>query len=137
MAGDEVGIVDEVGRADGPAAETQVRYGDAAGLAGVVGEIGLRIQVGVVAVSYTPLDVYKRQLRKRWRTLTTWSSPWTVSGIRLGAPCSRGNTAAAGMAGKAAGIPIRCVCQGTPVPRMIAATRTSMTSNTRSDLFRS
>ena len=49
VAGDEVGGVDEVGRADGPAAEAQVRHGDAAGLAGVVGEIGLRIQVGVVA----------------------------------------------------------------------------------------
>ena len=49
MAGDEVGIVDEIGRADGLAAETQVRYGDAAGLAGVVGEIGLRIHVGMVA----------------------------------------------------------------------------------------
>lgn len=78
-----------------------------------------------------------KMLRKRWRTLTTWSSPWTVSGIRLGASCSRGNTASAGMAGKSAGIPIRRVCQGTPVPRMIAATMTAMTINTLSDLFRS
>ena len=59
------------------------------------------------------------------------------SGIRLGASCSRGNTASAGMAGKSAGIPIRRVCQGTPVPRMIAATMTAMTINTLSDLFRS
>ena len=49
----------------------------------------------------------------------------------------RGNTASAGMAGKSAGIPIRRVCQGTPVPRMIAATMTAMTINTLSDLFRS
>ena len=43
----------------------------------------------------------------------------------------------AGMAGKSAGIPIRRVCQGTPVPMMIAATMTAMTINTLSDLFRS
>ena len=42
-----------------------------------------------------------------------------------------------GLAGKSAGIPIRRVCQGTPVPRMIAAAMTAMTINTLSDLFRS
>ena len=35
------------------------------------------------------------------------------------------------------GVPIRRVCQGTPVPRMIAAAMTAMTINTLSDLFRS
>mgnify|MGYP000090323454 CR=1 FL=1 len=39
--------------------------------------------------------------------------------------------------GEIGGIPIRRVCQGTPVPRMIAATMTAMTINTLSDLFRS
>ena len=51
--------------------------------------------------------------------------------------CSRGNTASAGMAGKSVGIPIRRVCQGTLVLRMIAATMTAMTINTLPDLARS
>ena len=58
-------------------------------------------------------------------------------GHSLGASCSRGNTASAGMAGKSVGIPIRRVCQGTLVLRMIAATMTAMTINTLPDLARS
>ena len=49
MAGDEVGLVDVVGAADGLVAEAQVADGDAAGLLGVVLEVGLDVLVGVVA----------------------------------------------------------------------------------------
>ena len=47
MAGDEVGLADQVGRADRPRAEAQVRDGDRAGLLRVVDEVAL----GVVSVS--------------------------------------------------------------------------------------
>ena len=49
MAGHEVGLVDQIGRFDRFLAEPQVRYGDAAGFLGVVGEIRLRVHVGVIA----------------------------------------------------------------------------------------
>ena len=49
MAGDEVGLVDVVGAADGLVAEAQVADGDAAGLLRVVLEVGLDVFVGVVA----------------------------------------------------------------------------------------
>ncbi len=48
MAGDEVGIVNLVGGLDGALAKAQVGYGEAARLLGVIGEIGLHVQVGVV-----------------------------------------------------------------------------------------
>ena len=49
MAGHEVGLVDQIGGFDRRLAEPQVRYGDAAGFLGVVGEIRLRVHVGMVA----------------------------------------------------------------------------------------
>ena len=49
MAGDEVGLVDVVRRADRGVTEAQVRDRDAAGLLGVVLEVGLDVLVGVVA----------------------------------------------------------------------------------------
>ena len=49
VAGDKVGLVDVVGGADGLVAEAQVADGYAAGLLGVVLEVGLHVLVGVVA----------------------------------------------------------------------------------------
>ena len=49
VAGDVVGLGDEVGRLDGALAEAQVGHGEAAGLLGVVSEVGLGVHVGVVA----------------------------------------------------------------------------------------
>ncbi len=49
VAGDEVGAVDQVGALDRGVAEAQVADGDAAGLLGVVAEVGLRVLIGVVA----------------------------------------------------------------------------------------
>ena len=49
VAGDEVGLGHIVRRADRGIAEAQVRDGDAAGLLGVVLEVGLDVLVGVVA----------------------------------------------------------------------------------------
>ena len=49
MAGDEVGVVDLVGGLDGPFAKAQVGNGEAAGLLGVVGEVGLHVHIGVIA----------------------------------------------------------------------------------------
>ena len=49
VAGDEIGRIDLVGAADGGIAKAQVADGQAAGLLGVVGEIGLRVLIGVVA----------------------------------------------------------------------------------------
>ena len=49
VAGHEVRLVDIVGAADGAVAEAQVADGDAAGLLGVVLEVGLDILVRVVA----------------------------------------------------------------------------------------
>ncbi len=49
VAGDEVGLGDEVGGFDRLVTETQVGNGDTAGLLGVVCEIRLSIEVGVVA----------------------------------------------------------------------------------------
>ena len=49
VAGDEVCRVDQVGALDGLFAEAQVRHGDAAALLGVVGEVALGVQRGVVA----------------------------------------------------------------------------------------
>ena len=49
VAGDEVGAVDQIGALDRVVAEAQVADGDAAGLLGVIGEVGLRVLVGVVA----------------------------------------------------------------------------------------
>src|SRR5699024_5984920 len=49
VAGHEVGLVDAVGGADGLVAEAQVADGHAAGLLGVVLEVGLDVLVGVVA----------------------------------------------------------------------------------------
>ena len=48
-AGDEVRLVDQIGGADGRIAKAQMGHGDAAGLFGVVGKIGLRVLIGVVA----------------------------------------------------------------------------------------
>ena len=48
MAGDEISLGDEVRRADRQFTETQMGYGDAAGLLGVVGKISLGVHVGVV-----------------------------------------------------------------------------------------
>ena len=49
VAGDEVGLVDVVAAADGLVAEAQVGDGHAAGLLGVILEVGLDVLVGVVA----------------------------------------------------------------------------------------
>ena len=49
VAGDVVGRIHEVRGLDGLFAEAQVRDGDAAGLLGVVGEVTLGVEVGVVA----------------------------------------------------------------------------------------
>ena len=49
MAGNEVSLIDEVGGLDGSLAESQVRNGNAAGLLGVISEICLSEEVGVVA----------------------------------------------------------------------------------------
>ena len=49
VAGHEVGLVDIIGAADGRVAEAQVADGHAAGLLGVVLEVGLHVLVGVVA----------------------------------------------------------------------------------------
>ena len=49
MAGDEVSLVDVVGRTDGLVAETQVGNGDAAGLLGVILEVSLNVLVSVIA----------------------------------------------------------------------------------------
>ncbi len=48
VAGDEVALFDEVGRADGYIAETQVALGDAEALLRVVLKVGLRVLRGVV-----------------------------------------------------------------------------------------
>ena len=48
VAGDVVGLGDEVGRLDGALAEAQVGHGEATGLLGVVSEVGLSVHVGVV-----------------------------------------------------------------------------------------
>ena len=49
VAGDEVGIIDEVRHLDRRIAKAQVRYGDAAGFLGVISEICLGIHVRVIA----------------------------------------------------------------------------------------
>ena len=49
VAGHEVGLVDVVGALDGLVAKAQVADGDAAGLLGVILEVGLDVLVGVVA----------------------------------------------------------------------------------------
>ncbi len=49
VAGDEVGLVDQIGRADGLRAEAQVADGDHPGLLGVVDEVALGVVVGVLA----------------------------------------------------------------------------------------
>ncbi len=49
VAGDEVGLVDVVRTLDGLVAEAQMADGDAAGLLGVILEVGLDILVGMVA----------------------------------------------------------------------------------------
>ena len=49
MAGDEAGILDEIGGPDGFGAETQVRYGDRCRLLRVVHEVALGEQVGAFA----------------------------------------------------------------------------------------
>ena len=49
VAGDEVGLVDVVGALDGLVAEAQVADGHAAGLLGVILEVGLNVLVGMVA----------------------------------------------------------------------------------------
>ena len=49
MAGDEVREVDLIGRLDGGLAKAQVGDGQAAGFLGVIGEVALRVQVGVIA----------------------------------------------------------------------------------------
>ena len=49
MAGDEVGLVDVIRALDGLVTEAQMADGDAAGLLGVVLEVGLHILVGMVA----------------------------------------------------------------------------------------
>ena len=49
VAGDEVSLGDVVGGFDGGLAETQVGYGQAARLLGVIGEVALCVHVGVVA----------------------------------------------------------------------------------------
>ncbi len=49
VAGHEVGVLDEVRGADRVGAEPQVRHGDGAGLLGVVDEVALGPEVGVVA----------------------------------------------------------------------------------------
>ena len=49
VAGDEVGLLDEVGGADGLGPEAQVRHGDRARLLGVVHEVALGEQVGALA----------------------------------------------------------------------------------------
>ena len=48
VAGDEVGIIDEVRHLDRRIAKAQVRYGDAAGFLGVISEICLGIHVSVI-----------------------------------------------------------------------------------------
>ena len=49
VAGDEVGLVDVVGALDGLVAKAQVADGHAAGLLGVILEVGLNVLVGMVA----------------------------------------------------------------------------------------
>ena len=49
MAGDKVSRIDEVGALNGLLAETQMGYGKAAGLLGVVCEVALCVHVGVIA----------------------------------------------------------------------------------------
>lgn len=49
VAGDVVGLGNKVGGLDGLFAEAQMRNGEAAGLFGVVGKVGLGVEVGVVA----------------------------------------------------------------------------------------
>ncbi len=49
VAGDEVGVLDEVGRPDGFRPEAQVRHGDRPRLLGVVDEVALGEQVGALA----------------------------------------------------------------------------------------
>ena len=49
VAGNEVGVLDEVRRADGLGPEAQVRHGDRARLLGVVDEVALGEQVGALA----------------------------------------------------------------------------------------
>ncbi len=48
VARDEVGVVDQVGRANRLRPEAQMRHGDRPGLLGVVDEVALREQVGVL-----------------------------------------------------------------------------------------
>ncbi len=52
MAGHKVGLVDIIGAADGLVAEAQVADGHAAGLLGVVLEVGLNIFVGMIADNF-------------------------------------------------------------------------------------
>ncbi len=49
MAGNEVGLVDVVRALDGLIAEAQVADGQAAALFGIIGEVALGIEIGVVA----------------------------------------------------------------------------------------
>ena len=49
MAGDEVSLVDVVGRLDGIVTETQMRNGHATGLLGVILEVSLNVLAGMVA----------------------------------------------------------------------------------------
>ncbi len=58
MAGDEVGRVDEIGGLDRAFAEAQVRDGDPPGFLRIVGEVGLDVELGVVAD-----DLYRRLVR--------------------------------------------------------------------------
>ncbi len=52
VAGNEVGLINQIGRFDRSFAETQVRHGKTAGLFGVIGKIGLRIEIGVIADNF-------------------------------------------------------------------------------------
>ena len=60
VAGHEVGLVDKVGRLDGLLAKTKVRHRDAARLLGVVGEIGLDVEVGAVADDFDEMCIRDR-----------------------------------------------------------------------------
>ena len=58
MAGDEVGVIDQVGRTDRLRAETQVRHGDRARLLGVVHEVALGPEVSALTD-----DLHRRLVR--------------------------------------------------------------------------
>ena len=49
VAGDEVGIIDEIRHLDRRIAKAQMRYGDAAGFLGIISKISLSIHIGVIA----------------------------------------------------------------------------------------